>query len=322
MIITESEKDSLRNFMRVESPLTSYARSLRNDASSQAVESDVTKTGDDKTYDLLAGADVDNLPQDFLDKIKKAQADLEKFQKDTKEHTTEKDKLTKQARDNQARADRNYELLRKHNLVDSQGNASTTSTTDANELAILQNLEAKLVAKGFSPEVAKAQATVQYEAFKVFQPETLKQVGTALSPALSTIGNLNTLQLLGEAKQSETLAPYFAITEIDKEVNESLAIMAQNGSTVTSDTIERLVDMAYGKYERTQTPEKKKETREAIVNFNTKGTTVAGGGNNPNPPSFRVTGQVPVAANSDTATAMAATMERMTKGMNLKKGKK
>lgn len=321
MIYTESEKDSLRRFIQVESPLVSYARSIRGEAAAQSTATDGKETTE-TTFDLLAGADIDNLPQDFVDKIKKANADLNEAAKFKKEATTEKEKLTKLARDQQARADRNFEKLRQHNLVDSQGNLSTGNTADANELAILQNLEKALIAKGFPADVAKAQASVQFEAFKIFQPETLKQVGTALSPALATVGDLHATQLLTQAKASESLAPYFAIPEIDKEVNESLAIMAQNQATITPDTIERLVDMAYGKLERTQTPEKRTELKEKIVSFNTKGTVTAGGGHNANPPSFRITGQAPVAANSETAAAMAETMARMTKGMNIKKGTK
>lgn len=320
MIIPESEMDSLRRFMREESPLTSYARSIRGDAAVVATGSDDSKEAGEKTYDLLAGADIDNLPQDFVDRLKKANTELAELQKSKKEFAVEKEKLTKAAREQQARADRNYELNRKHNLVDGNGNITIgAGSQDAQELAILQNLENELVKQGFSIEIAKAQAKVQYAGYKVLQPEMLKNVGTALSPALATVGDLHATQLLNQAKASESLAPYFAIPEIGKEVSESMAIMVQNGAAITSDTVERLVDMAYGKLERTQTPEKKQETKDKIVNFNTKGTTTAGGGNNPNPPSFRVSGQAPVAANSDTAAAIAATMTSMKKGLKEKK---
>jgi hypothetical protein len=308
MIYTESEKDSLRRFMRVESPLTTYARSLRNDASQAA----------DVEPNLLAGIDVDNLPDDLKAKLTEANNQYKTTVKTAKDTAEAKDKADKLAREHQARADRNFELLRKHNLVDSTGKPSVEGVDDP-KVASLQKLQDKIAKQmNVKPEVAGQYAQMMQIALEEQEASIMQKVGNGLQSTFQTVSSLQSDRLL-EGAMAQDKDGILQIDTVYKSVKENLDALISQGTTIIPDTINNLADMAYGQYIKGLKPEE----REKVLNPQTVtpsfSTRRGGAVNAPVIPAHRG-GNEPIAANAETAAAVAQTVALMSKG--LKKGGK
>lgn len=316
IVLTESEIDSLNKFIRRESPLVEFARSIRNEGQ-PAVDAEP------EPFDLLKGIDIDNLPSDVVEKLKAANSEFCNIAKSEKEAKELAKKNEQTARDQQARADRNYEKLRQHNLVDVNGNPSSTNTNDP-EAQILQQLTDEFIKEGIDPKIAATHAKLQIKAQKVLEPNLFKKISQGLNPALETIGDMHAGRLLAEAQLPKNDPDgFFEIPEVANKVQESLDLLVKNGATITKETITNLVDMAHGSYLRT-TPEDKrvKPKKEEGMRFSTSGTRSGVKGNPQNRSAILQNQGAPRAADAETQRAIDATVAQLKMGMNFKKGAK
>lgn len=326
MILTESEKDSMRRFMRVESPLVANTRSIRNEVEQGKAVADGEGKNTEIT-DPFAGIDFENLPEDVRASLEKAKGSFATLQTENTESKKLATKNEKIAREQQARADRNYEQLRKHNLVNSDGTSSINSE-GGEDAAKIEALAKSFVAKipSLNIESARLQATLLIEAQKSFKPELYKEIGAGLSPALSTVGNLYAEKLLVESQLPKNDPQgILQIPEIMEMVNSGIANLVQQGTTITSDTILNLKDMAFGRHVAALKPEErakffdmKPESKQQ--QFSTAGH-FGGQGNFAMLQQNREASGKPIAANGDTATAVDATLASMKRGMTFGKGK-
>jgi hypothetical protein len=315
MIYTESEIDSLDKFMRSESALTKFYRSLRMEDQ---------KPDPSKEADPFAGIEIDtlDLPDDVKAKLTNAKTSVATLQQEKKTIAEEKKKAEELARSHQARADRNYEILRKHNLNDDP-NKPLAGGDDA----ILADMvkEIKGVIPGITDDAALANAKIQLAMGRRFQDDTFKRVEKGLNPYLGTTSSMYADKLLNEAKlPANDPDSIFAIPEVAKSVKESLDALVAAGNTILPDTVSNLKDMAYGKHVLSLKPEERQKLMEKKeTTFNTGGSQFGSG--NPSVAMLqqrRQPGQAPVPANAETAAAMAQTLGHMKKGFNLKGDKK
>ena len=310
MIYTESEKDSLRRFMRVESPLATYARSLRNDASASA----------EVEPDLMKGIDVDNLPDDLKAKLEEANGKYKETFKTAKAKETEATKALELARNHQARADRNFEILRKHNLVDETGK-TTVNAPDAKVASLQKSADRIAKEMNIKPEVASDYAKLFQIEREEMKKELMVELGTALNPTFQTVGSLQTDHLLNAAMNNDAEG-ILQIKEVYDVVNDNLQALVQSGTQIIPETIQNLKDMAYGKYVLGLKPEEREKVLNkpnATANFSTRrgGSAVA----DPVIPVHCGGTGTPTAANAETAAAVASTVALMTKGMKAKGAK-
>ncbi len=306
MIYTESEKDSLRKFMRVESPLVTYARSLRNDGSQSA----------EVEPDLLKGIDVDNLPDDLKAKLTEANNQYKTTFKTAKEASAAQEKADKLAREHQARADRNFELLRKHNLVDSTGKPSVEGV-EYPKFASLQKLQDKIAKQmGVKPEVAGQYAQMMQIALEEQEASIMQKVGNGLQSTFQTVSSLQSDRLL-EGAMARDKDGILQIDDVYKSVKTNLDALIAQGTTIIPDTINNLADMAYGQYIKGLKPEEREKVLNPVTPTPSFSTRRGGAVAAPVKPNYSA-GNEPTAANAETADAVAQTVAHMNKG--LKKG--
>lgn len=307
MILTESEIDSLSRFMRAESPLASFARSLRMEEVKQTTSTDA---------DPFAGIDWDNLPDDLKETLTKAKENVATLQQGAKDLAVEKAKSDKLAKDHQARADRNYEKLKQHNLEKDTG--SPTATGDDAVLAEMSKEIVNLV-PGLTSEQALAQAKIQLAMGRKFQQATYQ----GLNPALGAVADMHANRLLSDAILSRNDSEgVFQIPEVMDSVKLGLQQLVQQGTTVTPETIVSLRNMAFGNHVLTLKPEERtKFMEQKSTGFSTGGSTFGGQNSSVATLQQREGSGKPVAANAETAAAIAQTMEHMKKGFQLKDGK-
>jgi len=305
MIYTESEKDSLRRFMRVESPLATFARSLRNDG---------TKAGDVEP-DLLKGIDVDNLPDDLKEKLTAANDQFKTTLKEKQTSAAEKAKAEELAKQHQARADRNFELLRKHNLIGADGKPTVGDVEDP-KVASLQTLTNKIAKEmNVKPEVAGQYAQMMQIALAEQEKSILEKVGGGLRDTFQTVGSLQGDRLLAAAELADKEG-ILQIDEVHKTVKDNLDALILSGTQILPETIENLKDMAYGKYVKGLSPEEREKVLTTPIQQQTSSFSTRRGGIVSAPVTrTHQGGGEPVAANPETSAAVAATLAHMKRGM-------
>lgn len=314
----------LENWSLKESPLVSFSRSLRMEAPASGTSEDGkgTETDPAKIATLqnpLADIDLDDLPDDVREKIEAANktlADATKNLNDTKVQAVKAEEL---ARNHQSRADRNFELLRKHNMVDGQGNPTVSgSLADPEQDAMEKELTASFITEGMDAKQAASLAKIQARSFTVMGKNLMQQMGKRFSPVVESVSDMHATRLLENAVASDA-SGIFDIPEVDKSVRETLQLMVSNGATIIPETIENIRDMAYGKFLRGGGKQVEPSIK-PMTRMNTRG--VAGsGGQFAILPSTRGNDGKPAAANAETQAAMDATVQVLTKGLP-KKGAK
>jgi hypothetical protein len=315
MIYTESEKDSLDRFMRRESPLTKFYRSVRGEGQAAS--------GTSAENDPFAGIAIDDLPDDLKEKLTKAKGSFATLQSEAKTAKEKADAADKLSKDHQARADRNFELLRKHNLVDSVGKP-TVEGNNADD-ALTKALTDELVKTGLTPEAAATYAKIQLATNKVLKPELFKEIGANLNPMAGAVGEMYAGKLLAEAMLPKNDPDnYFTIPEIETNVKTNLDMLVKGGATINAETINNLKSMAFGQYFSQLKPEQRTEfmnrgQQQQSTQFGTGGPNFGSTGNFATLQRQQSQqGQAPAAANTETADAIRKTMDLMVKGTGVK----
>lgn len=312
----------LEQWFRAESPLASFARSLRaedksTDPSTTGAQGQQQQqaTGDNnKATDPFEGLDLDELPDDVRETIEKARKDVAILQSDKQRLEAERVNLDKLARDHQSRADRFQERLKSHNLLDDGNGNGHRQQVDASD-EIAEDLKAQFTADGMKPEVAGTYANMFAKSQKLMIPSLLKQIGTALGPMSMTVGNLQADRLLSAAQDGNAI---LQIPEVLTAVRSNVAALVQSGSPVSAGTIDSLTKMAYGELAMTKPEILKQQTQQPPMKLHSRG----GNGMTSHitlPPNQR-NGE-PVPADAETARAASIVAEQMKRGMGKKGGK-
>lgn len=307
-IVTESEKEELRQWLQRESPLTSFARSLRmEELKASSAETKETGTED---ADLLAGIDLDALPAEAREALI---ARNEQFKSIKTQATTAETKATEaleQARKHQSRADRFHETLKNHNLLETQ-TAPKPSKMDVLEKTIYNNL----VQGGMDAKQAQGMA-------KVFMAAAPDLISAAKDETLQSVVGL--AHNVGNIQADRAIDLVFAndktgftqIPEVRDGVLDQVKFLVSQGQQVDTDSVATLVDMQYGKYIRENPEGVKAKVTQQPTNLHSRGSR-----GNMTAPTHTDSGsnKAPVAANPETAAGAAATLTLMLKGVKTTK---
>lgn len=311
--------NELKEWLRAESPLVSFARSIRGEGES-ANSDDASKAdgtgGDNKEpqiKSLLEGIDLDELPEEVAEALKQRDADFATLQNNKIESDKKQQELTEVARNHQSRADRLHEKLRQHNLLDDGKQGQRAN--DPVEIYKQQFLK-----DGLKPELAEAYAKMFATAGNVTKDSIIKELTPVLGGLAQGVGDLSAERIL----QSEMLVnPALAIDEVNKEVRENVSALVQNGQPVSRETIQSLIKMAYGEIAM-KNPEKLATLQVETPRQVTTSTrmTYPGAGHVVSPPNNRRDNGTPTPANAETAAAIAATIGHFKRGTPSAKGGK
>lgn len=325
----------LNAWLREESSLVSFARSLRMEGESanpdvtgdnqQGQQQQQGQQSEDDLPDPYAGIDLDNLPDDIRSSIEAKQKEFAIKQTAVKQQLNEAKQVKQLAREHQSRADRFHSILTRHNLIDANGRpiaANGESALPRND-EVINKLTAKFEKRGMKTDVARAYADMFADMLPIVSELTSREVGEALQPVFNTVGNLAGDKVLVEA-MSETNDPegYLQVPEIQTEVRNSLNQLSKQGQTVTLDVIETLKQMGYGKYMM----DKAKKGQPQVISipqqprFNTRAPAGVGGSFAQLPNLQRGGGSnIPIPANEETDRAVQSTIAIMLNGTGIKK---
>ncbi len=309
-ILSSSIKDELNAWNRAESPLVSFARSLRMEGPTD--ESDDPKKGsdDDSKPSLLKGIDLDNLPEDVRESLMEREKEYISNYTERQKVEAERAQAIELAGKHQSRADRFHGFLKAHNLDPDNDKPPTKKESELYE----SELTASLLEDGLKPDVAKAYAKMLAKTAPIISRHVAKDLSTGLAPMVSIIGDLRADQALQEAR-SEKNDPdgILDIPEVLTKVTENLKYLAQAGSPIDLATIESVKFMAYGQH-ISKNPESRPGKQQTALATRLRGM----GGGHVNSPRSRGSGDAPQPANQDTANAVQATTALMLKGLNIK----
>lgn len=282
------------------SPLTTFVKSLR-------MEGGVASSGasNEEVVDHFKDIPLDELPQGIREKVEAARNSFGTLQK-TATEASEKLKASQEfAKTNQSRADKLEAIVRKHNLGDAP--VAAPNTDEARILARAARFEKQ----GIKPDVALAYAKMHESEFQHDRQEIL----AGLNPLATNVGNLQANQVLSEVQGEH--ATFFAIPEIKTSVEQSVETLVKNGRAVNKETVETLLNMAYGKFAMANPEKLPKKGDDTIPNLS--GKSMSGGGHVNNP--GRKDGDAPRASQPETPHIMSAIDGFMKQGMP-KKGAK
>ena len=311
----ESEKSELASWLREESPLVTFSRSLRCEGSTPGSSEDANKGGD-KPVSLLEGIDLEELPDEVREALLERDKSFAILQADKTRLETEKQRVEELARNHQSRADRLHEVAKRHNLLEEPGRQQKQDDPHA---TLVQTYKERFIADGMKPEAAEAYAKMFAMSTQVTEQNLKQQLAGIVSPLIQTVGDLTADKLLAQASSgAHDPNGLFEIPEVAQEVNEHVANMVRTGSNVSLEIIQSLAKMAYGEYVL-KNPDKPKAQSMKMATRQ----TYPGAGNAPKPPQYtRQQGEAPVAANSETAAAIAAVTGHFNRGLTPKKGGK
>lgn len=296
MINTELEQE-LRAWLRPVSPMTAFAKTLRNEGESASQASTQEQQAASDPYE---GIDLDELPDNVRAAIQKSRGEFTTLQTQATEAAQKAQKAEHFARQQQSEKDRLAGIVKKHNLPEDGKQQQQGDNRQA-------NLAAKFEKDGLKPEAALAYAKMFIENNDMVRKEILEE----LTPLAASLGNMQADTLLASARAAN--APVFAIPEINKMVTDNLAALVSQGSVVTKETIEHLTQMAYGSIAM-NTPEKLKPVApQGIPIFGQNLTT----GNLPN--RSQQTQQGPIATQSETVAIIQNLQTHLRHGLPPKK---
>lgn len=243
----KTKETELNEWLRRESPLVEYSRTIRNEGPSAAQGSPEGDAGS-ADADPFANIDFDELPDNIRENLTKIKGEFGKYQTDLKELTEKTAKIEHYARQQQSRADKLQQTVQRHNLnpdapaPQADPNDPTSSPAYAKYLAHFKSMQ-------LPDEQAAAMAKMFIGASKIQQEEMENRFGTALRPLVNSVGNLHADRVL-ETAIAQDQTGVMAIPEILNGVRDAIAVVVQNGNPVTPEIIQQLTNMQYGQYIR------------------------------------------------------------------------
>lgn len=219
------------------SPLTRFARSVRN----EVVES---KTPDHtEPADPFAGIDLDDLPEALRKNVQTAKDAFIEQQKNAQQLKQKEADAIKFARDQQSRADKAQELLKKHNLDGTQSPSPNPNNLDSNPL--YGQLCSDLETQGLKPEVAKAYAKLFVTTGQATEKSVLDRVAKEFRPLVDDVASSKAESALSELIKEDSVG-VFKDDSVLKEVQDNVKLLLSNGQAVDKETVKSLAAMAAG----------------------------------------------------------------------------
>ena len=287
------------------SPLLTFAKALRMQGGAvpdSAASNDLLKH--------FEGIDLDELPDSVREKVTAAREGIVTLQKTVTDANTRAEKAQEFGRNQQARADKLDTVVRRHNL-DPNASASNTNPPNTADARILARA-ARFEAQGIKPDVALAHAKL----FEVEYQENQKEFDSKLAQVAGGVGNVQSDQAVSDFETANSDA--FRIPEIKQEIYTAVKQLKDNGRVVNAETLNHLLNMAYGKLARTNPDALKKEKVEDAVPRFGKGGGMSGGGTVVTSQNGNNNG-APVARDPQTTDIMSKITGFMTAGMPAKK---
>lgn len=329
-ILKDSIAVELAQWNKTESPLVSFARSLRNEGASHSSSgtgnegnpSGNTNGDGDGPADPFAGINLDELEPQVRDQVVAAQAQFALLQTEAQKAQTEMQNQANLARQHQSRADQMHHKLKAHNLLDG---AAPASQEDQEETELK---DAFMREHGMDAKTAGTWAKMMKTANTVSQRRTVESVTHTLSPLVQTVGSMHADRIFAQA-QTANADPngLLQIPEIYEQVHQGMQVMVQNGQPVSIAAVQSLAHMAYGEM-ALQNPGilQNSNNQQPVVynNANVRGSSrglpsPSGGAMRPRLNQQQQNGDgAPVARDQDTARAAAATVAHMLRGTNIK----
>lgn len=223
-------EEELRAWLRPVSPLTAFAKSLKN-------EDDLSKSAKGEYIDPLKDEDLSELPDSMKTKLEKLRKDHEESFKANK--TLEERRLQSEefARKQQSEASKAKALLKQHNLDPAA--PSKPNLADAKHAELVKRFEAE----GLKPDLAETYAKLFGTANKLQREEIMQEVAGPLAANLNGLKAESAfLQIQGEFKQ------VFAIPELEQQIRGNVDTLLKQGQPVTKETISHLAKMAWGEF--------------------------------------------------------------------------
>lgn len=298
--------EELREWLRPISPLTAFAKSLKNEGESGSPQTDPSKEVKVDS-DLLAGLDLDELPTDVKERITK----LKDAYEDTFKKNTELEDRRKQSeefgRKQQSEAMQAKAVIRAHNL-DGQ-----PAVQQSPEQQAIQSRFERLKAGGMEDKAAMAYAKMLADEAKQQRDEILSSLG----PLVGSVGSMQADRVLSDAKQG--YQQVFANNELSQQIHQNVGNLVKSGTPVTKETVDHLVSMAWGSH-ILKNPDalKTQMQQQQIPNF---GNNPFNGGGGYVPPQQNGN-QGPQATQNETVTIMNAVTAELRREVDAKKGRK
>lgn len=300
----KTSENELAEWMRQQSPLTEYSKTICNEANPESGAGDQPSNGQGQPQqpeDPFAGIDFDELPDNIRETLTKAK---QSYTTQTQETAKLNDKFTQLenfARAQQSRADKLDSVVKRHNLDDT-GRPPQPNPADPTTDPTFKDYVVHFTSQGLDKTQAETMAKLFVGAAQIQGKQFMGAVNQHIQPLVQTVGNVHADRVLQQFTAAETDG-IMQIPEVLKGVRDSVAAVVGNGQTLTPEILHNLKFMEYGRYMQSnpagrplqgQTPQ--------------PGMVPSGGYTVPQ--NFqRATGPVP--ANEDTAKAAAGVAAAM-----------
>jgi len=230
-------QDELREWMRPVSPLTAFAKSIKNEGG--VATDDPSKAAKGEYVDPFVDFDFDELPKDQKERLEKIRNEHKATHDKNAELEDRRQKAEVFARGQQARADKLATVVQRHNLP-ADGNPAPTHTNSADAKVAAYE---ELFLKDGLPEVqAKAYAKMFAKANELERASLMRD----LAPLAGSVGSIQAQQALDTGRSE--FKQVFDIPELAKQITDNVAILVRQGDVVNEKTIEHLTSMAWGNY--------------------------------------------------------------------------
>lgn len=308
MLNPELEKE-LREWLRPVSALTAFAKSVRGEGATEGKGADPNPDASKVADNPLKDVDLTELPTDVRTRIEEANLLIAKSQTEKQQLELKHQNTEKFAREQQSRADRAESIVKSHNLpVNGQQQQQVSTDPLQSKIDAATN---RFVAQGMDEKTAKVYG-------KMFAMEALeqeKEILGKLGGLVGTVGNMQADTHLSSAKSE--FAGVFKIPELEKQIQDNVRNLVQNGRPVDKVTVDHLVSMAWGQY-TLKNPDAMKLNQQQQQQIPQFGSGIGSGVhlNNPNP---NPNNQTPTATQPETVQIMNAVVAEMNRGLPKKK---
>lgn len=283
-------EQELRDWMRPVSPLTAFYLGCRN-------EGEDARAAATKVYvDPTEGIDLDELPKELREKLENLKTST-RAQFDENAQLEERRKKAEEfARQQQSRADRLDSIVRKHNL----GDATPPPGGGNPNAAKVAELEQRLKADGLNEQQASAYAKMLSTANDLER----QRIYSELQPLFAEVQSLRAGNFLANARSQ--YPQVFAIPELAKHIVDNVAVLTGKGQPIDNNTIDHLVQMAWGQYALKNPDKIGKKPEDDPLNgqIPNLGGGHLGNGGHVNNPGARKDGEAPRATQADTVRIM------------------
>lgn len=315
-MLTQSEmKIALGNFVQRESPLTTFARSLRMELAEAKSDATSKESTEGKTPSMLDGIDLDTLPANVRAQLEAKDKEFNTIKTSVDKLTADKTKAEEIARSHQARADRNHQILKDHNLLEG-GNPKSVADTQQDK--VIQELTNELISEGLDPKIAAVQARVLAKVVPKASTIASQTVLSQVAPLGNAVNGMAAENAMNRAMLPDNDPNgYLQMAGIKEEVETQVRFLAGQGTAIDVPTINNLRAMALGNYAQKHGIEKLTEMRSNNLNQQqqtpTFGNSFGSGGYRASN-TQRTNDGPPTAVNHETQQAAQATLAKLLVG--------